>query len=149
MNKVLLVTDNERILRPAATQLEAQEWEVYLANSENEVFEFCVTARPSMVIVDVEMGDAEAFKCIGTARVLYPDLYIVAITRGSKDKLWPGAAAVCGANRFVDGPASKSNLAESVEGGLSQGLINPTSPPDTEECGWFETSALTENGEYL
>ena len=149
MNKVLLVTDNERILRPAATQLEAQEWEVYLANSENEVFESCVTARPSMAIVDVEMGDAEAFKCIGTARVLYPDLFIVAITSGGKDKLWPGAAAVCGANRFVDGPVSKSNLAESVESGFAQGLINPTSPPDTEECGWFETSALIENGEYL
>jgi DNA-binding NtrC family response regulator len=149
MNKVLLVTDNERILRPAATRLEAQEWEVYLASSENEVFDSCVTLRPSMVIVDVEMGGAEAFRCIGTARVLYPDLYIVAITRGGKDKLWPGAAAVCGANRFVDGPVSKSNLAESVESGFSQGLINPTSPPDTEECGWFETSALTENGEYL
>jgi DNA-binding NtrC family response regulator len=136
MNKVLLVNDDENILRQTAIRLEAVDWDVYLASSEEEVFESCVAARPSMIIVDVEMDGAAAFKCIGTARVLYPELFIVAVTRGGKDKLWPGAAAVCGANRFIDGPISVPVLANVVKSGLSQGLINPLTPLTADKFRW-------------
>ena len=136
MKDVLLVNDNEQIMRQTAARLEAMGWDVYLAGSEKEVFESCVASKPSMVIVDVEMGGAAAFDCIGTARVLYPDLFIVAITRSRTDKLWPGAVAVCGANRFVDGPITSSVLSRVIESGHSQGLINPVAPSDVEQRGW-------------
>ena len=89
-----------------------------------------------MVIVDVEMSGATAFECVGTARVLYPDLFIVAVTRGGTDRLWPGAAAVCGANRFVNGPITSSVLSGIIKSGHSQGLINPRAPSGVEQRDW-------------
>lgn len=123
MNDVLLVNDRDRILERTATLFEAMGWKVWVADTEQAVFESCVASRPEMVVVDVEMDGAIAFDCIGSARTLYPDVYIVAITRGGTDKILPGAAAVCGANRFIEGLPSSAKLSAAIQSGIDQGLV--------------------------
>ena len=140
MREVLLVNDDEEISQQLGDELETAGWAVYLASSEKEVFQYCVSSRPAMVVVDMEMGAASAFDCIGTTRGLYPDLFIVAVTRGGKDRLWPGAAAVCGASEFVDGPVPSQKLAEILENGLSQFRVNSGSPVSVDNPGSWANS---------
>jgi DNA-binding NarL/FixJ family response regulator len=99
--------------------LEEMKWNVHAGSDVPFVFESCVAHRPSLVIVDLEMRGAIGFDCIGTARRLFPDLFIIAISRGSDDKLWPAASAICGANRFVKGPVSILTLSEAIDSGVT------------------------------
>ncbi len=140
MHEILLVNDNEEILQQLGAALAAADWTVYLANSDREVFEYCAGSEPSIVVVDMEMAAASAFDCIGAARALHPALFIVAITRGGKDRLWPGAAAVCGANEFIDGPVSAHRLAEILENGLSQYLMKSVSRAGIDDqANWMNS----------
>ena len=124
MNRILLVNDDMETANCTAAILETLQWDVYLANTEENVFETCVAHRPSLVIVDLEMEGAIGFDCIGTVRRLFPDLFIVAVTRGTGDKLWPAASAICGANRFTEGPLSLQTLSEAIDSGLAEGLVD-------------------------
>lgn len=123
MNEVLVVNDRDCILERTAKIFEAMGWKVWVASNEQAVFESCVASRPEVVVVDVEMDGAVAFDCIGSARTLYPDVYIVAITRGSTDKILPGASAVCGANHFIEGLPSSAKLLATIQSGIDQGLV--------------------------
>ena len=119
MNRILLVSDDTETTNRAAAMLEAMKWDVYAGSDEKFVFESCVAHRPSLVIVDLEMKGSIGFDCIGTARRLFPDLFIITITRGSDDKLLPAASAISGANKFVEGPVSLLALSEAIDSGVT------------------------------
>ena len=126
MNRILLVNDDMETVNRTATMLEALKWDVYLANTDENVFETCVAHRPSLVIIDLEMKGGIGFDCIGTVRRLFPDLFIIAVAPRVSDKLWPAAAAICGANRVIEGPLSSSlqSLSEAIDSGIAEGLVD-------------------------
>lgn len=103
--------------------LEVLGWEVYVASSEEEVFEFIVACRPAFVVVDIEMAGGAGFESIATARNLFGDLFVIAVTRGGNRQLWPEMAKGLGANHFLVGPVSASKLTESIDAGVADGLI--------------------------
>ena len=123
MNRILLVNDRDAIMDRTAAMLEGLGWEVYVAHTEGLVFESCVAFRPGMLIADVEMSGGIGFEAISTARRLFRDLFIVAVTRGGHDELWPKVASVCGANRYVIGPVSTQKLEEAIETAVTEGLL--------------------------
>jgi len=123
MNRILLVNDRDAIMDRTAAMLEELGWEVYVAHTEGLVFESCVAFRPGMLIADVEMSGGIGFEAISTARRLFRDLYIVAVTRGGHEELWPKVANVCGANRYVVGPVSTHKLEEAIHNGVAEGLL--------------------------
>ena len=49
MNRVLLVNVDNEIRDRNASMLEVLGWEVYVASTEEEVFEFIVACRPAFV----------------------------------------------------------------------------------------------------
>lgn len=123
MNRILLVNDRDAIMDRTAAMLEELGWEVYVAHTEGLVFESCVAFRPAMLIADLEMGGGVGFEAISTARRLFRALYIVAVTRGGHEELWPKVANVCGANRYVVGPVSPQKLEEAIHTGVAEGLL--------------------------
>lgn len=104
--------------------LEVLGWEVYVASSEEEVFEFIVACRPAFVVVDIEMAGGAGFESIATARSRFSDLFVIAFTRGGNRELWSEMANGRGANRFVVGPVSANKLTESIDAGVADGLVD-------------------------
>lgn len=124
MNRVLLVNDDNEIRDRNASMLEVLGWEVYVASSEEEVFEFIVACRPAFVVVDIEMAGEAGFESIATARSLFSDLFVVAVTRGGNRDLWPEMAKGRGANHYLVGPVSGSKLTEAIDAGVTDGLVD-------------------------
>ena len=141
MNEVLLVNDKQSVADRMIKMLNTMGWSTTVATTEAEVYESCVASKPAMAIVDVEMDSAAAFDCMNTARIIFPEMFIIAVTRGGTDKLWPGASAICGANRYIPGLASSSKLAEAIDGGISQGLVNYHQPSALTQPGRESASA--------
>ncbi len=123
MTQVLLVNDNDEIKDRIATIVEDLGWEVYVADTEEFVFESLVASRPMMLIADVEMDGGIGFEAISTARRLYDDLFIIAVTRGRNQDLWSKIAASSGANDYVVGPISMGNLSAAIDQGFKSRLI--------------------------
>lgn len=124
MNQVLLVNDNEEITARVATMLQDLGWEVYVATSENVVFESLVANRPTMLVVDVEMEGGAGFESMATGRRLYDDLFIIATTRGGNKDLWPSVCESCGANDYVVGPVSLLKLSSAIDDAFKSGLLD-------------------------
>ena len=123
MNRLLLVNDVKHLADRTAVMLEGMGWEVYIASEDRFVFEFCVARRPSLLITDIEMSGCQGFESVTTARSLFPDLFIVAVTRGRHEEIWPKVAEFCGANRYIVGPVSSAQLSEVINGGIEEGLL--------------------------
>ena len=133
MNLVLLVNDNVEVRDRTASMLTEMGWEVYVADSEDFVFESIVAFRPTIMIVDVEMDGGIGFESIATARRLFDDMFIIAVTRGGDKKLWPKVATVCGANAYVVGPVSAAKLDRAIQDGLVKGLISGEPSPQKKQ----------------
>ena len=82
MKRILLVNDDQVITDRTAAILHEMGWEVYVASTQDAVFESCVAYRPSLVIVDIEMKGGVGLESIATAHRLFGDLFIIAVTRG-------------------------------------------------------------------
>jgi len=128
MNRVLLVNDDNEIRDRNASMLEVLGWEVYVASTEEEVFEFIVACRPAFVVVDIEMTGGAGFESIATARGLFSDLFVIAFTRGGNRQLWPEMAKGRGANDYLVGPVSGSKLKEAIDAAVANGLVD--TPPE-------------------
>lgn len=124
MNQVLLVNDDDEVRDRTAAMLVDVGWEVYVANSEEQVFESIVARRPDLLIIDLEMEYGGGYEAIATARGLYASLFIVAVTRGKHIDLWSDTARSCGADTYVIGPVSKSKLTAAIELGFDRGLVS-------------------------
>ncbi|MGI9237300.1 MAG: response regulator [Woeseiaceae bacterium] len=123
MNQLLLVNDDDDIRNRTAAMIIDLGWEVYVADGEDKVFESIVARRPDLMIVDIEIECGGGYEAISTARRLFPDLFIIAVTRGGHKSLWLEAVCQCGANIYVVGPVSKSKLAGAINFGLRKGRV--------------------------
>lgn len=124
MNQLLLVNDVKDIGDRIAVMLERMGWEVHIANDEKCVFESCVAHRPSLIIADIEMAGGQGFESVATARRLFPNLFIIAVTRGSNKDIWPKVAETCGADRYIVGPVTSAQLSEAILSGIEEGLVH-------------------------
>ena len=115
MNRVLLVNDEESITDKTTGMLETLGWEVARASSRDTALWLCVSGKPNLVIVDIEMTGGSGLETISTIRRTDKSVHILAVTRGRNEKTLLKVAEVCGANQHLIGPVSRWKLSAVIE----------------------------------
>ena len=123
MSCVLLLNDNESIMSGTAEILENMGWQTDVTASRMDAFHSCLSRRPNLVIVDIEMQDGIGLKAISMLRRTNERLFILAVTRGSHDDKLLEVAKVCGADQLLIGPVSATKLSAAIEACRRSGLL--------------------------
>ena len=126
MNKAMLVNDDVNVCDRTATMLTALGWDVFVVTAEDLLNDYAKLQVPQMVLVDVEMQNGVGFDLLLKSRRRFKDAFIVAATRGSDRDLWPGLVDMCGADRYLVGPVSKTKLAQQISVAVSRGQLSET-----------------------
>lgn len=112
MPKILLVDDDEGVLKTARRMLERARYEVAVARDGNEAMERLAQDRLDLVLIDIIMPDKEGIETIIEIRKQSPDLPIIAMSGGGRGQ--PGsvlrAAKGLGANAAVEKPFHEAEL---------------------------------------
>lgn len=123
MNKAMLVNDDVNVCDRTATMLTALGWDVFVVATEELLNDMSKLQAPHLVLVDIEMRNGVGFDLILKARRRFADAFIIAATRGSDRDLWPGLIDICGADRYLVGPVSKTKLAQHIDTAVSRGQV--------------------------
>jgi DNA-binding response OmpR family regulator len=107
-----------------AEMLEDMDWQTVVAASRMDAFHSCLSRRPNLIIVDIEMQDGIGLKAISMLRRTNERLFILAVTRGSHDDKLLEVAKTCGADRQMIGPVSAPKLSAAIEAGRRDGLLH-------------------------
>lgn len=128
MNKAMLASDDANICDRTATMLTSLGWDVYVITAEELLDENLSVQVPQLILVDIEMSNGVGFDLILKARRRFADAFIIAATRGSDRDLWPGLVDMCGADRYMVGPVSRSKLVSQLEVAVTRGQLEEGSP---------------------
>lgn len=128
MNKAMLASDDANICDRTATMLTSLGWDVYVITAEELLDENLSVQVPQLILVDIEMSNGVGFDLILKARRRFADAFIIAATRGSDRDLWPGLVDICGADRYMVGPVSRSKLVSQLEVAVTRGQLEEGSP---------------------
>lgn len=128
MNNAMLASDDANVCDRTATMLTELGWEVFVVSAEELLDDNMSVQEPQLMLVDIEMSNGVGFDLILKARRRFPDVFIIAATRGSDRDLWPGLVDMCGADRYLVGPVSKSKLASQIDVALSRGQLQESTP---------------------
>ena len=135
MNKAMLASDDANVCDRTATMLTELGWDVYVISAE-ELLDVNLSVQvPQLMLVDIEMRNGVGFDLILKARRRFADAFIVAATRGGDRDLWPGLVDMCGADRYMVGPVSKSKLASQIETAMARGQLDEDTPVTLVSCG--------------
>lgn len=126
MNKAMLVNDDMNVCDRTATMLTAMGWDVFVIAADVLLDDETKIQVPQMVLVDIEMRNGVGFDLLLKARRRFQDTFIVAATRGSDRDLWPSLIDMCGADRYLVGPVSKTKLAQQIAVAVSRGQLHET-----------------------
>lgn len=136
MNKAMLASDDANVCDRTATMLTELGWDVYVISAE-ELLDVNLSVQvPQLVLVDIEMRNGVGFDLILKARRRFADAFIVAATRGGDRDLWPGLVDMCGADRYMVGPVSKSKLASQIETAMARGQLDEDTPVTLVTSGY-------------
>ena len=124
MKKAILASDHLDSCDRTASILGQLGWDVYVVEAEELLDEHLNGEDPALMLVDIEMQEGSGFDLILKARRRFADVFIIAATRGTDRDLWPGLVKMCGANRYLVGPVSRSTLASEIESGLARGALD-------------------------
>ena len=127
MNKAMLASDDANVCDRTATMLTELGWDVYVIAAEELLDETLSIDEPRLVLVDIEMRGGVGFDLILKARRRFADAFIIAATRGHDRDLWPGLVDMCGADRYLVGPVSKSKLSGLIELAIARGNLDEDS----------------------
>lgn len=128
MNKAMLASDDANVCDRTAAMLMSLGWDVYVISAEELLDNNLSVQVPELVLVDIEMKNGVGFDLILKARRRFADAFIIAATRGGDRDLWPGLVDMCGADRYLVGPVSKSKLASQINVAISRGQLHESTP---------------------
>lgn len=123
MNKAMLVNDDVNVCDRTATMLTELGWDVFVVSTETLLNNLGKIEVPDLVLVDVEMKNAVGFDLLLRARRRFANAFIIGATRGSDRDLWPGLVDMCGADRYLVGPVSKTKLSQLIEVAIGRGQL--------------------------
>lgn len=136
MNKAMLASDDATVCDRTATMLTELGWDVYVISAEELLDTSLSVQEPQLVLVDIEMHGGIGFDLILKARRRFANVFIIAATRGGDRDLWPGLVDMCGADRYMVGPVSKSKLASQIEMAVARGQLDENTPVTLVTCGY-------------
>jgi putative two-component system response regulator len=110
MKRVLVVDDNLAILKQIAAQL-SDDYEVSLAKSGPIALQICISERPDLILLDIEMPDMNGFEVISRLKQNhYLDRIPVIFLTANQDMEVEIEALQSGARDFITKPVEKSIL---------------------------------------
>ena len=115
MKRILVVDDNLPLLRQISSHLSGK-YEVFLAKSGASALDICVTEKPDLILLDVEMPEMDGFEVISRLKNLNHLSWIpVIFLTASHDPEIHIRALELGARDFITKPAEKSVLIHRIE----------------------------------
>ncbi len=117
---LLLVDDEEAILRAGAELLEQAGYRVMAASGGEAALELYNAQKADLVILDLNMPGMSGTRCLGRLRELDPEARVL-IASGQADKDSREMAAVLGAVGFLPKPYQMDSLLTSVRRALEGG----------------------------
>jgi DNA-binding response OmpR family regulator len=127
VNKAMLASDDANTCDRTATMLTELGWDVYVISAQELLDNNLSVQEPQLMLVDIEIRNGVGFDLILKARRRFADVFIIAATRGGDKDLWPGLVDMCGADRYMVGPVSKSKLGNQIEIAVSRGQLHENS----------------------
>jgi putative two-component system response regulator len=115
MNKILVVDDNISSLKQIGAQL-GGDYEVSLAKSGALALQICMTEKPDLILLDIEMPDMDGFETIKRLRLNhYLGSIPVIFLTGNHDTETEVRGLQSGARDFITKPVEKSILHHRIE----------------------------------
>ncbi|AFZ02494.1 AAA family ATPase [Calothrix sp. PCC 6303] len=121
---ILLAEDNSANISTISSYLEAKGYRLVVANNGQEAIDLVKSARPDLVLMDIQMPGMDGFEAMQEIRShpQFADLPIIALTAlamtGDREK-----CIAAGANDYISKPIKLKNLAQSIQ----QLLVTPDS----------------------
>ena len=109
MNKILLIDDEEAIVRLLAMSLRADGYEVVTAMNGEEGVAVFKEASPEVVLTDIKMPGMDGIEVLKTVKTLNPDIEVIIIT-GHGDIDSAIEALKYGASDFINKPIREAAL---------------------------------------
>ena len=122
-HKVLVVEDDENILRMVSTLLEANDYQVFKARKCSEALMMTVSYVPDLIVLDLGLPDADGISFLNEVRKQFVLPIIVLSARSTEtDKV---EALDAGANDYVTKPFSSGEFLARVRSALrsAKGLL--------------------------
>ncbi len=110
-NTVLVVDDEQAILRILRIRLRIAGYEVLTATSGQEALDIIGSARPDLVVLDIIMPGMDGLQVLKHLRSTSPALPVIASSAGSD---LSGPSLDLGASRFIAKPFDTNSLVEEI-----------------------------------
>ena len=114
--KVLIIDDEEAILKNMGDFLKAKGYEVCTDPDGNQGIELVKTQSPDLLILDLYLKEGPAgVQILRLTKMLKPDLKVVMFTGFGEDVEARNACVALGADDFLSKPTSLKTLTEVVD----------------------------------
>ena len=115
MKRILVVDDNISILKQISAHL-CDDYDVSLAKSGSLAMQICVTEKPDLILLDIEMPDMNGFDVISIIKQNpYLEKIPVIFLTASRDVSTEIKALESGARDFITKPAERNILLHRIE----------------------------------
>ena len=133
MKKILIVEDDARVASALKIRIEGAGYQTALAEDAISAVSIAVSARPDLVLVDINMPAGNGFSAVEHIRARLPGpLPVVFITASKQPGLVERAGAM-GANGFIEKPYDPVSLLlllqNLLEKPISQNFAPRSMPP--------------------
>jgi len=115
--RVLLVDDDDKILRFLALKLKLFGYDLFTASNGKEALDLLGTAKPDIVVLDILMPVMDGFEMLEKLRSFSKLPVIVLSAKGDN----ADHALELGANDFMSKPFKPEDLVERIEANLDHG----------------------------
>lgn len=120
--KILIVDDEESLLKNMGDFLTANGYEVMSALNGNLGIEFIKTQAPDLLILDLHLKEGPpGIQILRIAKMLRPDLKIVVCTGFGEDVKSKEECFSFGIDGFLSKPVSLKGLIETIEKNIKRG----------------------------
>ena len=111
--KIVIVDDDEQVLRWLKTTLELSGYSVQSTNSATHALAMVEEDRPDLLILDLNMPQPDGFEVLKTERSRFPGLRILVVSGHMHESLLE-AASILGATATLSKPLSPDALVRTV-----------------------------------
>ncbi len=112
-SKILVVDDDEQVLRWMRTTLGSAGYDVTGTTSARDALAKIETSRPDLLILDLNMPDPDGFEVLRSQRERFPGLRIMVVS-GHMHSALLEAASILGATATVSKPIDAEELLRKV-----------------------------------
>lgn len=118
MTDILILDDDEQILKLASTMAERQGYSVATVDSGEKALASIEKLEPRMLITDILMPGIDGIEVINECRKRYPELKIIAMS-GGRRKISADfnlkSASMLGADATLEKPFSRDQLLQKIK----------------------------------